>query len=75
MVVGVSFVPIIIFLGLDLFRRPRVWLRGFKKRFLTSWVEYLPDPSMVDKSRRKTNAQMEALIQETLTEAAKNKRE
>ncbi|XP_066936637.1 sodium-dependent neutral amino acid transporter B(0)AT3-like isoform X1 [Clytia hemisphaerica] len=62
LVVGVSFLPILIYLFLDLYRRPGAWKAGIKKRFFTSWHEYLPDPAMFDASRRKTTYQMEEMV-------------
>lgn len=56
------FLPVMIGLVIDLFERPGAWAKGFKKRLLSSWCEYLPDPSWYDKSRRRTKTEMETKV-------------
>jgi len=67
------FVPLIGYMAYDLFKRPKAWARGFKKRLFTSWIEYLPDPSWADKSRRKTILEMEKLVNDDIISAEKEK--
>ena len=54
-------VPIIIFLVKDFVQNSDKWKKGFAKTF-GNRIEYLPDPSSADPSRRKTNLEMEAAI-------------
>ena len=51
---------------MDLFKRPKAWWAGLKTRLFTSWHDYLPDPAMADRSRRKTSKQMEDIVQRSL---------
>ena len=57
----VSMVPIFVFLVRDSVKYPEDWVEGFRKK-LTNRVEYYPDPSYADSSRRRTDAEMEAAI-------------
>ena len=57
-----STLPLVIWLFLDLYRRPDAWKAGFKNRFLGGFVEYVPDPAWLDPSRRKSPEEMEAEI-------------
>lgn len=68
LVICTPFLPIIYFMFLDLWQRPRSWAKGFKKRLFTSWIEYLPDPSMVDRTRRKTEEEMKQIVQKYVNE-------
>lgn len=59
--VTISMVPIIVLLLKHLIQNPQKWVKGFKKTFGNK-VEYYPDPSSVDPSRRKNMEEMEAAI-------------
>ena len=61
-----SFLPIIVYLALDFIKRPREYARGFKKRFCTTWIEYLPDPSWMDDSRKLNTKAMEAKVNQDI---------
>jgi len=45
-----------------IFRWPKDWLQGFKRTFASGIADYLPDPTWVDPSRRKSPGQMEEEI-------------
>jgi len=49
-------VPIIGFLVVDLYQNPKDWARGFKNR-LCNRIEYYPDPSCYDPTRRRNIAE------------------
>ena len=57
----ISMVPIFVFLIKHFVKNPGKWVQGFKKKF-ANVIEYYPDPSYVDPSRRKTDMEMEAAI-------------
>jgi len=59
--ITISMVPIIGFLVAHLIKNPSMWTAGFKKRF-TNLIEYYPDPSSKDPSRRKNDREMEVDI-------------
>ena len=54
-------VPIIVYLVISLVKNPRIWLRGFEKKF-SSLIELHPDPYRMDSSRRKTPEETEEII-------------
>ena len=62
LVIAAAFLPTLIYLCMDLYKRPKVWKDGFKKRFTTTWIEYLPDPAWRDKSRLKSEAEMNRVV-------------
>ena len=41
---------------------PKDWLQGFKRTFASGIADYLPDPTWVDPSRRKSPHEMEQEI-------------
>jgi len=54
-------IPIIVWLVRDLIKNPGQWKEGFRKKF-TNMIEYHPDPSMMDPSRRKATQVLESEI-------------
>ncbi|XP_057312822.1 sodium-dependent neutral amino acid transporter B(0)AT1-like [Hydractinia symbiolongicarpus] len=60
--------PIFIYLIKDLVQNPTKWREGFRKKFCTL-AEYHPDPSIVDRSRRKSPEEIEIDIRKKLNEA------
>ena len=61
-VILLSTSPLVLWLLLDLYRRPKAWKEGFRKRLFSGYIEYLPDPSWLDPSRRKSPDELEAEI-------------
>ena len=58
-VILVSILPTLLFLVI---KWPKNWLQGFKRTFASGIANYLPDPTWVDPSRRKSPEQMEQEI-------------
>eukprot|EP00794_Sanderia_malayensis_P007056 gene7056-7848_t len=56
LVILASILPTLFFI---VYYWPKNWLQGFRKRFASGYVNYLPDPSHVDRSRRKSPQQVE----------------
>ena len=67
----VSMVPIILWLGYDLYKNPGAWKAGFIKKFTNS-VELHPDPVRMDPSRRKTTHEIESEILKEFEQAGLN---
>ena len=61
----ISMVPIIVVLVLHAVRNPDKWIRGFKKTF-SNPHNFLPDPCMLDPSRKRTSQEVEAAIMEEI---------
>ena len=59
----VTMLPIIVTVVYNLATHPGDWGRGFRTRFGTL-ADYLPDPSLLDSSRRKTMEEVEASLRE-----------
>lgn len=73
-IISAAFLPTLLYLVKDFLSRPDEYAKGFKKRFFSSWVEYLPDPSWADQSRRKTKAEMEEIFKESILQSERDRK-
>ena len=59
----VTILPIVVTVLHNLATHPGDWARGFAMRF-SNLADYLPDPSLLDSSRRKTMKEVEDYLRE-----------